>query len=77
MPKMDFKIDILTEHGIRNSQVDKVFDAIDDDVQKEILKLMWYESNVIERKNPYLLQFLTNFNLTVNDINNLFKTYYE
>jgi len=77
MPKMDFKMAILTEHNITNTQVDQVIDAIDVDLQKEILKLMWHESNVIERKNPYLLQFLGNFNLNVNDINNIFKTYYE
>jgi len=77
MPKMDFKMAILTEHNITNTQVDQVIDAIDDNTQKEMLKLMWYESNVIERKNPYLLQFLTNFNLTVNDINNIFKDHYE
>ena len=77
MPKMDFKMAILTEHGITNTQVDQVIDAIEDNTQKEMLKLMWHESNVIERKNPYLLQFLSNFNLTVNDINNILKDYYE
>ena len=77
MPKLDFKIAILTEHGITNSQVDQVINAVPDEAIKERIKLMWHESNVIERKNPYLLQFLTNFNLTVNDINNIFKTYYE
>ena len=75
MPKLDFKIAILTEHGITNSQVDQVINAVPDEAIKERIKLMWYESNVIERKNPYLLQFLTNFNLTEEDIKNIYKRY--
>jgi len=75
MPKLDFKIAILTEHGITNSQVDQVINAVPDEAVKERIKLMWYESNVIERKNPYLLQFLSNFNLTEEDIKNIYKSY--
>ena len=75
MPKLDFKIAILTEHGITNSQVDQVINAVPDEAIKERIKLMWYESNVIERKNPYLLQFLTNFNMTEEDIKNIYKSY--
>jgi len=75
MPKLDFKIAILTEHGITNSQVDQVINAVPDEAIKERIKLMWYESNVIERKNPYLLQFLTNFNITEEDIKNIYKSY--
>ena len=80
VPKLYFKFKLL-ELGIKNSDIDILINTMSDGVEKEKIKLMWYESNVIERKNNYIYDLLPtlngilNLNITNDDILNIFKKY--
>lgn len=73
--KLAFKTALLNlDNPITNNDVNQVLETIDDSVQKERLRLMWYEADFFEIDNPYLYQFAQPFGLSETDIHNIFKS---
>lgn len=73
LSKLKFKTRLIEKHGITDEQVDTIINAIEDNIQKAKLKLMWYQADLFERDNPYLYQFAPALGLTETDIKNLFR----
>ena len=80
VPKFYFKFRLL-DLGVTNDDVNSIIDQMSEGLEKEKLKLMWLESKIVERSNPYLysllpaLNQLKGTNITENDIFNIFKNY--
>ena len=66
--KLNFKLGLLTNHGITNAMVDQVISQVPDPIQKEMLNLLWYESTTIDRTDPEILQFAPILGLTEEDL---------
>ena len=66
--KLNFKLGLLINHGITNDNVLAVINGVEDVVQREMLKLLWNESNVIERTDENLLAFAPALGLTEEDL---------
>jgi hypothetical protein len=70
--KLNFKIGLLTNHGITNAQVQAFFDSLEDVILREKLQLLWFESSFFERKDTNLVNFAPALGLTTEDLNSIF-----
>lgn len=75
MPKSDFKLALLSTHGITNSNIDALFSSLTDQNQIEVLKIMWYETAMFSNDTPELFSFAPAMGLVAEDIENIFKNY--
>ena len=70
--KLNFKIGLLTSHGITNDAVQAFFDTLTDPIQKATLELLWFESSFFERTDPNLLNFAPYLGLSEDDLKQIF-----
>lgn len=70
--KLNFKIGLLTNHGITNDMVQAFFDTLTDPIQKAKLELLWFESSFFERNDPNLINFAPYLGITQEDIKQIF-----
>lgn len=70
--KLNFKIGLLSNHGITNAQVQAFFDTLQDPFQVAQLELLWFESTFFERKDSNLVEFAPALGLTTEDLNAIF-----
>jgi hypothetical protein len=70
--KLNFKIGLLTNHGITNDQVQAFFNTLEDPMQKEKLELLWFESSFFERNDSNLVNFAPALGLTQEDLKTIF-----
>lgn len=70
--KLNFKIGLLTNHGITNAQVQAFFDTIPNEMTRESLHLLWFESSFFERDDENLINFAPALGLTDQDLKNIF-----
>ena len=85
MPRSEFKLALLANHGITNDHVQSLFAALAQDpamvVPVERLKIMWGESEVFKSTTPELFQFadmmdsIAGINITEQDLRNIFIDY--
>lgn len=60
---LNFQLGLLLEFNITDEMVLQGINAIEDATQKAMLQLLWTRSNTIDRTDPYLIQFGSNFGL--------------
>ena len=70
--KLNFKIGLLTNHGITNEQVQAFFNTLEDPIQKAKLELLWFESSFFERNDTNLVNFAPALGLTQEDLKTIF-----
>lgn len=70
--KLNFKIGLLTNHGITNEQVQAFFNTLEDPIQKAKLELLWFESSFFELNDSDLVNFAPAFGLTQEDLKTIF-----
>jgi len=70
--KLNFKIGLLTNHGITNDVVQEFFSTLEDPIQKATLELLWFESSFFERNDPNLVNFAPALGLSVDDLKQIF-----
>ena len=85
MPRSEFKLALLANHGITNDHVQSLFAALAQDpamvVPVERLKIMWGESEVFKSTTPELFQFadmmdsIAGIDITEQDLRNIFIDY--
>ena len=70
--KLNFKIGLLTNHGITNDMVQAFFNTLEDPIQKAMLELLWFESSFFERNDPNLVNFAPYLDLSEDDLKQIF-----
>jgi hypothetical protein len=64
---------ILVQNGISLSSIEQAIDGIEDEEIRLKTKIEWEYSSEINRKHPSIIGFLSQFNLTESDLNEMFK----
>jgi hypothetical protein len=77
IPRNTFKLALLKDYGVKNSDVDGLFAALVEnnlapEQAVEEMKILWYESAVFKNTTPELFQFATNLGLTETQLKQIF-----
>ena len=87
MPRNDFKLALLRDYGVKNSDVDALFDtlianSLAKELQVEEMKILWYESTNFRSTTPELFQFAAtlsamnpSISITEADLKQIFTDY--
>ena len=87
MPRNDFKLALLRDYGVKNSDVDALFDtlianSLATELQVEEMKILWYESTNFRSTTPELFQFAAtlsamnpSISITEADLKQIFTDY--